>query len=701
MSHLSLLEDYLSCSNRILDVLSKDCLLPVQQDMNTSTVTVPHLPKQGTFAAELRARLHSRALGETLIESICDLYQSRCCIWQEKIQVEWIKSYTRLVGLGGKASTLRLMQKACIANLSRGMQCMQDDVLSLIDERIEKYRIDSEAAASASSGDQFSDSDDDDNARGHSAEAVAILEAAYAYTTNITQAEKRRLAQATGLEPRQVVIWFQNRRNRKVKSRTEAGAPSTAVHTVSPSAHLARKRKMSCNDAASPRRPSSFVTPEKKARLPDMPPPPIDRRLLSGSSNASVGSSIDSRTESLLSGWAGSERYGQQRAVSSESAATSYTSPSICSSFASTLASEECSSSTRVNAQEARRKQPASVRSEQEQAFAQRLLPSSPAHGHREPPPAEIAHIFNDGQEHLASCGLWGSSNFLFTDDSDVPRLDFDDLGLEPADFGKEGSLLFDFAAPPPAGGAQLWQRGPPMVGVPSGTLHNQYPFAATSTTTLGYALDPSASAQDRTSSRPRHFTDVAESLNEGDFNLFAALASLPTFKDMSPDAILQFAASGGHDLSVDAERTRYAQSLPTLGSSPSSSTPREKDIVTPPSRVADANSPEDFAFTFDFAELGLDRSFAEIRKSYRVADEEAKMYSISEVEDEEGGGATSGWETGPEEMKGRGTKRSSSGTIISERHTSSETSSGPWAIPARPVDLHGQRQAGGRFFAS
>jgi hypothetical protein len=83
---------------------------------------------------------------------------------------------------------------------------MQTHILEIIDQRLAEYRAESEAAASASSSDHFSDTDDD-NVRGHGAEAVAILEAAYAYTTNITQAEKRRLAQATGLEPRQVVIW--------------------------------------------------------------------------------------------------------------------------------------------------------------------------------------------------------------------------------------------------------------------------------------------------------------------------------------------------------------------------------------------------------------------------------------------------------------------------------------------------------------
>nr|DBA11492.1 TPA_inf: bW [Testicularia cyperi] len=48
--------------------------------------------------------------------------------------------------------------------------------------------------------------------------AVSILEQAYQHTPNITQSEKYKLAEVTGLQPRQVTIWFQNRRNRKAKA---------------------------------------------------------------------------------------------------------------------------------------------------------------------------------------------------------------------------------------------------------------------------------------------------------------------------------------------------------------------------------------------------------------------------------------------------------------------------------------------------
>nr|DBA11486.1 TPA_inf: bW [Pseudozyma tsukubaensis] len=55
------------------------------------------------------------------------------------------------------------------------------------------------------------------SSRGHDSDAVRILEQAFQHTPNITQAEKYRLAEVTGLRPKQVTIWFQNRRNRKAK----------------------------------------------------------------------------------------------------------------------------------------------------------------------------------------------------------------------------------------------------------------------------------------------------------------------------------------------------------------------------------------------------------------------------------------------------------------------------------------------------
>lgn len=70
---------------------------------------------------------------------------------------------------------------------------MQQTLLDIVDERLKSFQ---EAANEST-----------DAHRGHSARAVAILEKAFEYAPNITQAEKYKLAEATGLQPRQVTIW--------------------------------------------------------------------------------------------------------------------------------------------------------------------------------------------------------------------------------------------------------------------------------------------------------------------------------------------------------------------------------------------------------------------------------------------------------------------------------------------------------------
>nr|WJN24833.1 homeodomain transcription factor bW [Moesziomyces parantarcticus] len=92
--------------------------------------------------------------------------------------------------------------------------------------------------------------------RGHDSDAVKILEQAFQHTPNITQAEKYRLAEVTGLQPKQVTIWvFQNRRNRKGRKGAKAAKNSHARATAQP---------QSPNDFASP--PRDFTLNEKKRK---------------------------------------------------------------------------------------------------------------------------------------------------------------------------------------------------------------------------------------------------------------------------------------------------------------------------------------------------------------------------------------------------------------------------------------------------
>lgn len=74
---------------------------------------------------------------------------------------------------------------------------MQKAILSLVDDRLKTFAADANAPH--------------ETHRPHSVRATAILERAFAHAPNITQAEKYKLAQATGLQPRQVTIWVRPR----------------------------------------------------------------------------------------------------------------------------------------------------------------------------------------------------------------------------------------------------------------------------------------------------------------------------------------------------------------------------------------------------------------------------------------------------------------------------------------------------------
>nr|ANB43493.1 b mating type protein [Ustilago esculenta]QBH67515.1 B mating type protein [Ustilago esculenta]QBH70119.1 homeodomain transcription factor bW2 [Ustilago esculenta] len=75
------------------------------------------------------------------------------------------------------------------------------------------------------------------SSRGHDSDAVRILEQAFNHSPNITQAEKFQLAEVTGLKPKQVTIWFQNRRNRKGKRMSQTDPTKLPPNQPSPPEH--------------------------------------------------------------------------------------------------------------------------------------------------------------------------------------------------------------------------------------------------------------------------------------------------------------------------------------------------------------------------------------------------------------------------------------------------------------------------------
>ncbi|SOV02326.1 b mating type locus, bW1 allele [Ustilago sp. UG-2017a] len=101
--------------------------------------------------------------------------------------------------------------------------------------------------------------------RGHDSDAVRVLEQAFQHTPNITQAEKYRLAEVTGLKPKQVTIWlvlipflqFQNRRNRK-------GRKGSKTEPITPPQHFDPHPEQPHTPSSPPTR--DFTLSEKKRK---------------------------------------------------------------------------------------------------------------------------------------------------------------------------------------------------------------------------------------------------------------------------------------------------------------------------------------------------------------------------------------------------------------------------------------------------
>ncbi|SNX81906.1 related to b mating type locus, bW1 allele [Melanopsichium pennsylvanicum] len=177
--------------------------------------------------------------------------------------------------------------------------------------------------------------------RGHDSDAVRVLEQAFHHTPNITQAEKFRLAEVTGLKPKQVTIWFQNRRNRKGRkeqAKGEATTPpsSTSSLSIGPKSYpspvrdftlsekkrksygaLGRGSSVSLDDTSSEDSDSSPSSILKKPRLP---------RSTSNVSESSISSSVDYHTNNS------SAQFTAWNSPSSRSTSSSSTSssPSDC-----------------------------------------------------------------------------------------------------------------------------------------------------------------------------------------------------------------------------------------------------------------------------------------------------------------------------------------------------------------------------------
>nr|WJN24831.1 homeodomain transcription factor bW [Farysia itapuensis] len=174
------------------------------------------LPQRSTDALE--SAMANQGVSNSAKLSVLAIYKAKYSQLEATVVRTYRSAMKTLVNCeGGAESYQRKFQSRLTQVFKDAVSRMQSEIIRAIAESQDRCRgyVDSENL--------FSQSEDHDTSsrRGHDSIAVQILERAYAHTPNITQAEKYKLAEATGLQPRQVTIWFQNQRNRKSKKQTK------------------------------------------------------------------------------------------------------------------------------------------------------------------------------------------------------------------------------------------------------------------------------------------------------------------------------------------------------------------------------------------------------------------------------------------------------------------------------------------------
>ncbi|CEH15825.1 homeodomain transcription factor bw2 [Ceraceosorus bombacis] len=185
-----------------------------------------------------------------------------------------------------------------------GLSTLHDAVITCVKSSIDRFNEDIFNAASV---EDIADRADSGAAvgpsHGHSSSATAILEKAFERAHSITMAEKHRLAAATGLEPRQVTIWFQNRRNRKTKQGIHKyharGDVAEPVKLEPEFEHDSNSRRVTSASLSTKRKGNALheerlLPPQLHAKRQRLPDGSILRILSTGSDDSSVADSLRS-----------------------------------------------------------------------------------------------------------------------------------------------------------------------------------------------------------------------------------------------------------------------------------------------------------------------------------------------------------------------------------------------------------------------
>lgn len=148
-------------------------------------------------------------LAHEVAQALVHLYEEKLIILGRSYREEYIKVITTLSRSDNCHAAFHQDFRGL---LERGFALQARKIWETVLKEVEKS-VSSGADASRATGHTQHESHEPQTSnrlnppRGHHAEAVQILEQAFVHTPNITQAEKYRLAEVTGLQPKQVTIW--------------------------------------------------------------------------------------------------------------------------------------------------------------------------------------------------------------------------------------------------------------------------------------------------------------------------------------------------------------------------------------------------------------------------------------------------------------------------------------------------------------
>ncbi|UZJ53300.1 hypothetical protein CBS101457_002620 [Exobasidium rhododendri] len=295
-------EKIITTSDRFLDLIAPQ--ISNVEEIETTLEQIPPLHLPDVDSQSLRQALSRRTLSKSIIRGIGLSFDKR---------MEELKDFFSLQWQQLLATTRCTISKLPLDEMKDGFQQIfvksskdvEVVILATLDRYLNKFSCDAEAAARSESE---SSEGGIANPRGHSRLAIAILEKAYSHTTNITRAEKIRLAAITKLQPRQVTIWFQNRRNRKtavasskaveaVESSREDHDPTSSV-TSSQTRPGRNKRKRGKIDDDDEEEDQLQSSPQRTRSTSNYSPMSSGNTSLSGSSDVP---SMESSTDTLAS----------------------------------------------------------------------------------------------------------------------------------------------------------------------------------------------------------------------------------------------------------------------------------------------------------------------------------------------------------------------------------------------------------------